>query len=114
MRPVSILPPMDWPPEVRSKSANLLSDLHGLTLVVVAGACLTGMLLASLVQLPSVSLLIGGIPALIAMPFLWNDTRARIILLIILSLLIGAWRYTIASPVGDPQAISAFIGKGKV
>ncbi len=116
--PVSTAPSMDWPPqETRGKSESLLSDLHGLTLVAVAGACLTGMFLASLVQsmqLPSVSLLIGGIPAVIAMPFLWNDTRARIILLIVLSLLFGAWRYTIALPANDPQAISHFIGTGKV
>ena len=112
--PVSTAPSMDWLPDLRSKSESLLYYLHGLTLVVVAGACLTGMFLASLVPLPSASLLIGGIPALIAVPFLWNDTRARIILLIVLSLLVGAWRYTIASPVGDPQAISSFIGRGKV
>ncbi|MEO8970722.1 MAG: ComEC/Rec2 family competence protein, partial [Ktedonobacteraceae bacterium] len=89
-------------------------DLHGLTLVVVAGACLIGMFLASLVPLPPVSLLMGLVPALVGVPLLWNDTRGRIILLVVLSLLLGAWRYTIASPVNDPSAISAFIGKGKV
>ncbi len=108
---------MDWPPQgIHSRKEDVpLFDLHGLTLVVVAGACLTGMFLASLVQqLTPVSLVIGIVPALIGVPLVWNDTRGRIILLVVLSLLIGAWRYTIASPVNDPQAISSFTGKSKV
>ncbi len=108
---------MDWPPQgIHSgKEGVPLFDLHGLTLVVVAGACLTGMFLASLVQqLTPVSLVIGIVPALIGVPVLWNDNRGRITLLVVLSLLLGAWRYTIASPVNDPLAVSAFIGKSKV
>ncbi|HLJ34260.1 MAG TPA: ComEC/Rec2 family competence protein, partial [Ktedonobacteraceae bacterium] len=89
-------------------------DLHGLTLVVVAAACLTGIFLASLIQISQVSLLIGIVPALIGVPLLWNDNRGRIILLVVFSLLVGAWRYTIASPIGDQQTISSFIGRGKV
>ncbi len=34
--------------------------------------------------------------------------------LAILWLLLGAWRFASVSPSGDPQAISAFIGSGKV
>src|SRR5260370_42453003 len=34
--------------------------------------------------------------------------------LVILWLLLGAWRFASVSPSGDPQAISAFIGSGKV
>ncbi|HVB24918.1 MAG TPA: ComEC/Rec2 family competence protein [Ktedonobacteraceae bacterium] len=106
---------MDWPPQNGySGSESLLADLHGLTLVVAASACLIGMLLAFLIPLPEVSLLIGIVPALIGVPLLWNDNRGRITLLIVLSLLIGAWRYTIASPINDPQAIFAFVGRGKV
>src|ERR1035437_1528830 len=105
---------MNWLPQSGHKrNESLLTDLHGLTLVVAAGACLTGMFLASLVTLPAVSLLIGIVPALVGVPLLWNDTRGRIILLVVLSLLVGAWRYTIASPVGDLSTISAFIGRGK-
>src|SRR5579863_4702260 len=106
---------IQWPPQSdQTESEGLLPDLHGLTLVVAAGACLTGMFLASLVTLPAVSLLIGIVPALVGVPLLWNDNKSRIILLVVLSLLVGAWRYTFASPVNDPQAISAFIGSGKV
>ncbi len=99
IRPVPTVPRMDWPPPtVHNKGESLPLDLHGLTLVVVAGACLTGMFLASLVQLPPVSLLIGGVPALVGIPLLWKDTRGRIILLIVLSLFVGAWRYSMISP----------------
>lgn len=112
MTPQSI----DWPSR-GSQNGNEGSppiDLHGLTLVVVAAACLAGIFLASLIQISPVSLLIGIVPALIGVPLLWNDNRGRIILLVVFSLLLGAWRYTIASPLNDPQAISSFIGRGKV
>lgn len=106
---------MDWPPQSGHRgNGSLLPDSHRLTLVVAAGACLTGMFLASIVTLPAVSLLVGIVPALVGVPLLWNDTKGRIILLVVLALLIGAWRYTIASPAGDLSAISSFIGRGKV
>lgn len=112
MKPIS----KHWPPQSNHNGSESLQplDLHGLTLVVVAVACLTGMFLASLVQFSPVSLVIGLVPALIGVPLLWNDDRGRIILLVVFSLLVGAWRYTIASPLNDPGTISTFIGTGKV
>src|SRR5207302_11413300 len=44
--------------------------------------------------------------------FFWSSVQARIFMLITLGLLLGAWRYTVALPLGDAQAISANIGIG--
>lgn len=93
---------------MQRKNAEL--DLRGLTLVVVAGAWLAGMLLAAAFPLPALALLIGAMGALLCIIPLWRDRWGRLIMLMILWLLLGAWRYSIASPVGDPQAISAFLG----
>ena len=89
-------------------------DLRGLTLVAIAGAWLAGILLSSWLPLPSLALLIGAIAAFICIIPLWRDSVGRLIMLSILFLLLGAWRYAIASPIGDPQAISAFIGSSKL
>ena len=88
-------------------------DLRGLTLLVVAGAWLVGILLSVWVLLPAIALLLGACVALLCLIPLWHDRQARLIMLIVLWLLLGAWRYAIASPVGDPQAISSFIGTNK-
>ena len=93
---------------------NKLTELYGLELVVVIGAWLTGILLESWVSLPAFALLVGACAALLWLIPLWRDSQARLIMFIILWLLLGAWRFAIASPTGDSQAISAFIGTGKV
>jgi len=89
-------------------------NLHGLTLVVVAGAWLVGILIDSFVLLPSFALLIGAGVLLISIVLLWHESRNRLILCIILFMILGAWRYTSASPIGDPEAISRYIGSGLV
>ena len=89
-------------------------DLRGFTLVIIAGAFLVGIFISSLLPLPSLALLIGIVPALGGVILLWRGERERIIMLCITCLLIGAWRYAYSSPVNDTQALSNFIGAGKV
>src|SRR5690242_12671658 len=89
-------------------------DLRGLTVVVVAVAWLAGILICSWVLLPSSALLFAAGVTSIGVVLLWRNNWARLILLTALSLVLGAWRYTTVSPIGDPQAISAFIGSRKV
>ena len=94
-------------------------DLRGLTLVVVAAACLAGMVLDSWlldygITLPSLALLAGAAVALLLLIPLWRDATGRLAMLILLCLLLGAWRYTVASGIEDAQYISNFIRAGKV
>ena len=93
---------------------NKLTELHGLELIVVIGAWLAGILLESWVSLPAFALLAGACAALLWLIPLWRDRQARLIMFIILWLLLGAWRLALVSPTVDAQAISAFIGTGKV
>ncbi|HEU5230833.1 MAG TPA: ComEC/Rec2 family competence protein, partial [Ktedonobacteraceae bacterium] len=55
----------------------------------------------------------GGITLIGALLF-WHDQPGRLTLLLILCAILGAWRYTIALPNGDPQAIALFIGSGSL
>jgi len=89
-------------------------DLRGLWLVVIAIAWMAGIVLDKWLLAPAAFLLIGAGVALIVLIVLWRDQRARLLLLFVLWLLLGAWRYSIASPIGDPHAISAYIGSGKI
>jgi len=93
-----------------------IGELHnrGLTLVVIACAWLTGIALDSWLLLPSFALLIGAGAAVLLAVLLWPDRQARLVMLIILSLLLGAWRFASVSPGNDPYAISTFIGTGKI
>ncbi len=96
------------------QSTRAEPDLRGLALVIMACAWLAGMVLDSLLLLPSFALLIGAGAAVVLVMLLWRDGQGRLIMLIILCLLLGAWRYALVSPVNDPHAISAFIGAGKL
>ncbi len=89
-------------------------DLRGWELIVVAVAWLAGILLNSWLALPALPLLIVASSVLIGLPLAWRDRQGRLAFLFILWLVLGAWRYSIASPAGDPHALPAFIGKGKV
>jgi hypothetical protein len=96
------------------KHIKVLPDLRGLILVVIAVAWMAGILLESWLPLPSLALLIGAALALICVILLWRNSRGMLVSLVMLWLLLGAWRYTTTSLVGDPNAISAFISPGKV
>jgi competence protein ComEC len=89
-------------------------DLRGFALVVMACAWLAGIVLDSLLLLPSFALLIGAVAAVVLVMLLWRDGTWRLMMLISLCLLLGAWRYASVSPVNDPHAISALIGAGKL
>src|SRR5260221_3801716 len=75
---------------------------------------MAGILLDSWALLTSRSLLIGAAIALLCVILLWRNSKGMLTSLAILWLLLGAWRFASVSPSGDPQAISAFIGSGKV
>lgn len=94
------------------KNEHTVFDLRGLTLVVATVAWVAGMLLGNIMHLSSLPLLIAACAAFLCLIFFWRNPRNRIVTLIILCLLLGFWRYTIASPLGDPNAISASIGTG--
>ncbi|TMD92296.1 MAG: DUF4131 domain-containing protein, partial [Chloroflexi bacterium] len=94
------------------KSKSITPELRGLTLIIVTGAWLAGILLAYWIPLSSLLLLIVAIVALLCLIFFWSNVQARLFMLITLGLLLGAWRYTVASPPGDAHAISASIGIG--
>ncbi|HEX9133438.1 MAG TPA: ComEC/Rec2 family competence protein, partial [Ktedonobacteraceae bacterium] len=96
------------------KHIKVQLDLRGFILVVAAVAWMAGILLDSWLLLPQYVLLIGAAMALVCVIFFWRDSRWVLVSLAMLWLLLGAWRYTIASPIGDPQVISAFTGAGKV
>lgn len=97
---------------VKSKKGEL--DFHGLLLIVVTLAWLAGILLNAWLLLPSLILLLGAAIALIGVIVLWRSDLGILLSLVALWLMLGAWRYAIASPVGDPQAISVFIGTKKL
>jgi len=96
------------------QSTRAEPDLRGLALVVMACAWLAGIVLDSLLLLPSFALLIGAGAAVVLVMLLWRDGQGRLIMLIILCLLLGAWNYARVSPHNDPHAISAFINTGQV
>ena len=90
---------------------HLSLDLRGLTLVAIACAWLIGMFLESIVTLPILALLVGAITSLLFVFPLRYNPQSRLIMLLIACLFLGAYRYTVASPVNDPQAISNFVGE---
>ncbi len=96
------------------KRIEVQPDLRGYILIVVAVAWMSGILLASWLPLPQPALLIGAAVALVCVILFWRESKWMLVSLVILWLLFGAWRYAVASPVGDAQAISAFTNIGKV
>ena len=96
------------------KHIKVQQDLRGFILILIAVAWLSGILLESWLSLPQLALLMGAAIALACVILFWGDSRLMLVSLVILWLLLGAWRYAITSPVGDPQSISTFIGAGKV
>ncbi|HEY6410379.1 MAG TPA: DUF4131 domain-containing protein [Ktedonobacteraceae bacterium] len=89
-------------------------DLRGLAVVVVVGAWVAGILIGSWILLPSLVLLVAAFIMLLGLILFWHNFQVRMVLLIASFLLLGAWRYTIASSIGDPAAISASIRAGTI
>src|SRR5579871_2719034 len=89
-------------------------EVRGFVLMLVALAWLGGILLDAWALLPPIALLAGSMLCLLAAILCRRDPRIRLIALAACLLLLGAWRYALASPVGDPTAISAFIGSKKL
>ncbi len=87
---------------------------RGMLLIIVAIAWIVGILCVSWLIVPAVLLLVGAGASLIGLIFTWHNQQGRIVCLCLLLMLLGAWRYTIASPAGDTHAISAFIGIKKL
>ncbi|GAC1421985.1 MAG: hypothetical protein NVS4B1_03240 [Ktedonobacteraceae bacterium] len=93
------------------KQKTTAFDLHGLALVLVAGAWIAGILLDAIVPLPALAQLVGTGAALLFLVPLWHNPQGRLIMLLIACLFIGAYRYTLSAPATDPKAITAFIGE---
>lgn len=85
-------------------------NLHGLTLVALAGTWLTGILVASFFSISPFYYLVPAIIALLCAFFLRQKLTWRLTLLLIFSFMIGAWRYTESLPANDPQTIASHIG----
>src|SRR5437016_2339258 len=96
------------------KRTEIHSDLRGFILIVVAVAGMLGILLDSWLLVSRYVLLFGAAIALACVILYWRDNRWRLVSLGILWLLLGAWRFAIASPVGDPQSINSFLGASKM
>ena len=96
------------------KHIKVQQDLRGFILIMIAIAWLSGILLESWLPLPQLALLMGAAIALACVILFWRDSRLMLVSLVILWLLLGAWRYAITSPADDPQSISTSIGAGKV
>ena len=95
------------------KFTKLQLDLRSYILIVIAMACMSGILLDSWLLLPQYLLLIGAAIALACVVLFRYDRRLMLTSFVILWLLLGAWRFAISSPVGDPQSINSFIGSNK-
>jgi competence protein ComEC len=93
---------------------NRSIDLRGLMLVTIAGAWLVGILLAAFFPLPPLALLPGAAAALVFIVLLRHDRQGQLAMGLVLCALLGAWRYSIASPANDPQAITHSIGISKL
>src|ERR1700674_3804273 len=97
---------------MQNRKSNL--ELRGFVLVLVALAWLAGILLDAWTLLPSFALLTGAALCLLSTIVFWRRSQIRLASLVACLLLLGAWRYALVSPVGDHNAISAFIGARKL
>lgn len=89
-------------------------DLRGLLLVVLAASWLAGIICNSWLLLTAVALLIPAVCSLFLICLYWHKPFIRTAGLVLLCLCLGAWRYTLASPINDPHAIGIFIGHSKL
>src|SRR5689334_7684586 len=95
------------------KYAKIQPHLRSFIVITVAVIAMSGILLDSLLQASQIALLIGAFITLACTILFWQNSKLRYASFIIFCLLLGAWRYAISSPIGDPRSINAFIGAGK-
>ena len=89
-------------------------NTRGLLLVFIGIAWMAGIIVGSLFTLPLLALIPGAIVALLFLIPLRHDARGRLIMLLIACMLLGASRYTLASPLNDAQSIRVFVGMKKL
>ncbi len=89
-------------------------DFHGMQLVVIGGAWLAGIVVAASFPLPALFLLVLAASSGVLLLLLWHDKQGRLLMLITIGFLCGAWRYTIARPDTGPQSLIAAIGTGSL
>ena len=82
-------------------------DIRGLALVLIVASWLAGMLLEASIPLPAFALLLGACAALLFLVPL--RSQSRLVMLLLACLFFGAYRYSLASPANDPNALSAFL-----
>jgi competence protein ComEC len=85
-----------------------LPDARGFALILIATAWLSGILLDSFLRLPSETFLPGSALAIVFLSLLRKDRSGQLIMLLVLCLLLGAWRCGIALPTNDPHAIATY------
>ena len=86
-----------------------LLTTRGLLLVILAAAWMIGILIDSTLQLPpQLFLLLSGLTSLLLIIF-WRQRPDRLLLLAVLFIALGAWRYAHAQPQYDPQSLQRFM-----
>ncbi|GCF11086.1 ComEC/Rec2 family competence protein [Dictyobacter arantiisoli] len=94
----------------QSFSVDTKLQLRGLLLVALAGAWLVGILLAAWLVFPLLYFPFLAGTSLIICMITGKKPAIRLVFLLLLCLILGAWRYTVARPINDPQTIAAYIG----
>lgn len=79
-------------------------------LVIIALAWITGIWQAELWHIEPIIALGSAMIALLATVLFWQNRTRRLICLALISLCLGAWRYSISSPVYDLQSVRHFVG----
>jgi len=72
-------------------------DLRGLILVVMTCAWLVGILVEAWLGLSSFALLVGAAVTFMLVIACWHHVHGRLVTLMLLCLLLGAWRYASAT-----------------
>jgi competence protein ComEC len=89
-------------------------SLRSLGLVAAVGAWITGIVLESYLSIPPLLLLGTAILVLIFAMLSWKHIVTRFVVILLLCIAAGAWRYTNVLPDSDPQSIVHAIGSSTV
>lgn len=96
------------------KESEQTLNLHGLSLVVLVGGELAGIVLGSWLPLPQPFWLIAALLTLLPTSIFWRQPLTRYALLMLFCLCLGGWRYMAASSPNEAGAIGTFIGRQTV